>query len=64
MADHYENVMVDKYCVMPDHIHFILRIESDIHGRMIRPYGVNGGWFDETVGFQAGRQTCLAKILL
>lgn len=34
-ADHYENVVVDKYCVMPDHVHFILRIESDIDGRMI-----------------------------
>ncbi len=35
MASHYENVTVDKYCVMPDHIHLILRIESDIDGRMI-----------------------------
>ena len=35
MAEHYENVSVDKYCVMPDHIHLILRIESDIDGRMI-----------------------------
>lgn len=35
MASHYENVTVDKYCVMPDHIHLILRIESDINGRMI-----------------------------
>ena len=34
-ADPYENVVVDKYCVMPDHVHFILRIESDIDGRMI-----------------------------
>ena len=35
MADHYENVTVDKYCVMPDHVHLILRIETDIDGRMI-----------------------------
>lgn len=35
MAQHYENVAVDKYCVMPDHVHFILRIESDIGGRII-----------------------------
>ena len=35
MADHYENVTVDKYCVMPDHIHLILRIETDHDGRMI-----------------------------
>ena len=35
IAKHYENVVVDKYCIMPDHIHMILRIESDIGGRMI-----------------------------
>ena len=35
MAEHYKNVVVDKYCVMPDHIHLILRMESDIDGRMI-----------------------------
>ena len=35
MVDHYDNVTVDKYCVMPDHIHLILRIASDIDGRII-----------------------------
>lgn len=35
IAEHYENVVVDKYCIMPDHIHMILRIESDIDGRMV-----------------------------
>ena len=35
MAEHYENIVVDKYCIMPDHIHLILRIESDIDRRII-----------------------------
>jgi REP element-mobilizing transposase RayT len=35
IAEHYKQVVVDKYCIMPDHIHMILRIESDIDGRMI-----------------------------
>ncbi len=35
IANHYENVAIDKYCIMPDHIHLILRIESDMDGRMI-----------------------------
>ena len=34
-ASHYDNIFVDKYCIMPDHIHLILRIASDIDGRMI-----------------------------
>lgn len=35
IPDHYEYVRVDKYCIMPDHIHLILRITSDVDGRMI-----------------------------
>ena len=35
VSSHYEYVSIDKYCIMSDHIHMILRIESDIDGRMI-----------------------------
>ena len=35
MTKHYKNVVVEKYCIMPDHIHLLLRIESDADGRMI-----------------------------
>ena len=35
IASHYENIVVDKDCIMPDHIHLILRIESNISGRII-----------------------------
>ena len=35
MAQHYENVVIDKYCIMPDHIHLLLRLKSDLDGRMI-----------------------------
>ena len=29
----YDSVRVDKYCIMPDHIHMILIIDSDENGR-------------------------------
>ena len=29
----YAAVSVDKYCIMPDHIHFILSIDTDENGR-------------------------------
>lgn len=29
----YDAVRVDKYCIMPDHIHMILSIETDADGR-------------------------------
>ena len=35
MAAHYEKITVDHYCIMPDHIHLLLRMESDGDGRMI-----------------------------
>ena len=35
VSSHYEYVSIDKYCIMSDHIHMILRIESDFDGRMI-----------------------------
>ena len=34
-AEHYPAVSVDKYCVMPDHIHMILSINTDEDGRQI-----------------------------
>ena len=29
----YDAVRIDKYCIMPDHIHFILSIDTDENGR-------------------------------
>ena len=38
---HYKYVAVDKYCIMPNHVHLILTITADERGRMISaPYGV------------------------
>ncbi len=35
IPNHYANISVDKYCIMPDHIHLIIRIHSDENGRII-----------------------------
>ena len=32
---HYASVIVEKYCIMPDHIHLALSIQTDVDGRMI-----------------------------
>ena len=29
IPSHYEGVFLDKYCIMPDHIHLIVRIDKD-----------------------------------
>ena len=39
----YMAVRVDKYCIMPDHIHMILSIEADADGRtQVSPYDKSG----------------------
>lgn len=35
VPNHYEQITVDQYCVMPDHIHMILRILGDEDGRQV-----------------------------
>lgn len=33
LNDVYENISVDKYCIMPDHVHMIIFILPDENGR-------------------------------
>ena len=35
IPEHYPAVSVDKYCIMPDHIHLILSVNTDENGRQI-----------------------------
>lgn len=35
IPEHYPMISVDKYCIMPDHIHMILSINTDEDGRQI-----------------------------
>lgn len=35
MNETYDAVSVDKFCIMPDHIHLIVRIDADVNGRMV-----------------------------
>ena len=57
ISSHYQNTFVDKYCVMPDHIHMILRIEDAMDGRIISAPTVSTvmGSLKRWVSKQAGR---------
>lgn len=35
IPEHYPMISVDKYCIMPDHIHMLLSINTDEDGRQI-----------------------------
>ena len=56
VPSHYENVSVDKYCIMPDHVHLILQIKPDIDGRIIsaptvsRVIGSMKRWVSKQIG--------------
>ena len=57
IPEHYENVFVDQYCIMPDHIHLIIRIGTDANGRMISAPTMSTlvGSMKRWVSRQAGR---------
>lgn len=57
ISSYYQNTFVDKYCVMPDHIHMILRIEDTMDGRIISAPTVSTvmGSLKRWVSKQAGR---------
>jgi REP element-mobilizing transposase RayT len=35
ISEHYPHIQVDHYCIMPNHIHMLLRIAPDESGRML-----------------------------
>ena len=37
IPNHYENVLLDRYVIMPDHIHLLLRIENENGRAMLAP---------------------------
>ena len=57
IPEHYSAVSVDKYCVMPDHIHMILSINTDENGRQIAAPTVSTvvGHMKRWVSMQIGR---------
>lgn len=57
IPEHYENISVDKYCIMPDHIHLIVRICSDDNGLPLSAPDISTviGSMKRWVSRQAGR---------
>ena len=57
ISKHYNGVVVDKYCIMPEHIHMILMIGTEENGRMISAPTVSTvvGHMKRWVSMQVGR---------
>lgn len=57
IPQHYPMITVDKYCIMPDHIHMILSVNTDVDGRQIAAPTVSTaiGQMKRWVSVQLGR---------
>lgn len=72
IPDHYPNVRVDRYVIMPDHIHMILIIMSDkghSNGRMISAptimtiIGQMKRWVSKRIGFSIWQKSYFEHII-
>ena len=57
ISEHYKNIKIDKFCIMPDHVHLILVIQSDEDGRQVAAPTVSNvvGHMKRWVSMQLGR---------
>lgn len=66
---HYENVYVDRYCIMPDHVHIIILILPDENGRMISAptlstvIGQMKRWVSKQIGLSIWQKSFYEKII-
>ena len=69
IPDHYANVIVDKYCVMPDHIHLILFILADESGRQVAAptvstvVGQMKRWVSKQLGFSIWQKSFIDRVI-
>ena len=54
ISEHYDHISVDNYCVMPDHVHILLRIDPTTSGVSVGVSTVIGS-LKRWVSRQAGR---------
>lgn len=65
----YSNVEVDRYCIMPDHLHLILFITSDDSGRIISAPTLSGiigqmkRWVSKQLGFSIWQKSFYENII-
>ena len=69
LSEHYECVTVDKYCIMPDHIHMIVFIHKLVDGRMISAptlstvVGQLKRWVSKQIGFSMWQKSFYDRII-
>lgn len=64
IPEHYSNVTVEKYCIMPDHIHMIIGLNVDAEGRMVSAPTERKPSVSQIVGSMKRRTSFLTGISL
>ena len=66
---HYSCVCVGKYCIMPDHIHFILQVMADGNGRQVAAptvstiVGQMKRWVSRTLGTSIWQKSFIDRVI-
>lgn len=69
ISKHYLFVTVDKYCIMPDHIHMILRINADEYGQQVMTttistvVGQMKRWVSKQVGSSVWQRSFIDRVI-
>lgn len=69
IPENYPQVCVDKYCIMPDHIHMILIVQDGRDGRMISAptvstiVGQMKRWVSRQIGFSLWQKSYYDRII-
>ncbi len=69
ISTHYENIFIDKYCIMPDHVHMIVFVMPDENGRMISAptlsviIGSMKRWVSKQIGFSIWQKSFNDRII-
>ena len=69
IPEHYSMISVDKYCVMPDHIHMILSINTDEDGRQVAAPTVSTvvghmkRWVSMQIGYSIWQKSFIDRVI-
>jgi len=68
IAEHYDGVEADHYCIMPDHVHLLLLFEGDIWGKTEAPplsivIGSLKRWVSKQLGYSIWQKSFYDHII-
>jgi len=69
IPEHYPTVTVDKYCIMPDHVHLLLSIQADAEGHqqasppISTVVGMMKRWVSKQIGYPIWQKSYIDRVI-